>query len=53
MKNKGKIKITEAQKQKMILNNEVTPDNALSKMTVFATRAASKYQLKSLKLTNK
>jgi len=50
MKNK---KITDLQKQKIILVNEVTPENAFTKITVFAARAASKYQLKSFKLNSK
>jgi len=46
-------KITATQKQKMILKEEVTPENAFTKMTVIATRTASKYQLKSFKLDSK
>ena len=53
MKNNKPNKVTAMQKQKIFLKEEVSPENAFTKMTVIATRAASKYQLNTFKLETK
>lgn len=47
------IHISENEKQKTPLPNEVTPDNAFIKISTIAMQAADKYKLKSLKLNDK
>lgn len=44
--NKG---MTEMEKQKAPLENEVTPENAFTKMIISAARVANKFGLKNFK----
>lgn len=50
MINKPNKLMTEAQKQKTPLANEVAPENAFSKLVVAAMRASNKFGLKTFKI---
>lgn len=51
--NKKFIHMSEIEKQKTPLPNEVTPENAFIKLSTIAMHVAGKYKLKALKLTGK
>ncbi len=50
--NNKHIHMSENEKQKTPLPNEVTPDNAFIKISTIAMHVANKYKLKSLKLND-
>jgi len=52
-KNKITIHMTEREKQKTPLPNEVTPENAFTKLNIAAMLAADEYKLEALKLNKK
>jgi len=54
MKNKPNRFMSDVEKQNTVLAGEVTPENAFTKLSIFAMHAADKYKLKSFKIsTNK
>ncbi len=51
--NKKYIHMSETEKQNTPLPNEVTPENAFTKLSISAMHAADRYKLKSLKINEK
>ncbi len=52
-KNNNHIHMSENEKQKTPLPNEVTPDNAFIKISTIAMHVADRYKLKMLRLNDK
>lgn len=52
-KNREYTQLSDVEKQKSPLSNEVTPENAFIKLSSIAVHVAAKYKLKTLKLNDK